>query len=288
MESEIRKPEWLKVKKTFGKNYRKMKSILAESQLHTVCEEAGCPNICECFEQKTATFLILGDICTRNCKFCDIKKGKPKPLDLEEPERLAETVKKLGLEYVVITSVTRDDLPFGGAPIFAQSIQKIRKLSPKSKVEVLIPDFSGSFDSLKIVLEAKPDVLNHNLETVKRLYPVVRPEACYDFSLGILRKTKKNYPGILTKSGLMLGLGERWEEITKTMKDLKDAFCDLLTLGQYLRPKSSSYEVRRYYHPFEFLKLKKLSKKIGFLAVESDPLVRSSYRAKSQFEDSLR
>ncbi len=284
----MRKPEWLKVKKSFGKNYRRMKSILAESKLHTVCQEANCPNICDCFEQKTATFLILGDICTRNCKFCDIKKGKPRSLDLEEPHRLAKTVEKLGLEYVVITSVTRDDLPSGGAEVFAQSIQNIRKLNPKSKLEVLIPDFSGSFASLKVVLDAKPDVLNHNLETVKGLYPLVRPEASYDLSLDILKKTKKTDPRIITKSGIMVGLGEKWEEIIQTMKDLKDAFCDLLTIGQYLRPKSSSYEVKRYYHPFEFFELKEIGKKIGFLAVESNPLVRSSYRAKLQFEESLK
>jgi len=288
MRIEIRKPQWLKVKGNFGENYKKLKSFLADSKLHTVCEEAGCPNIGECFEQKTATFLILGDVCTRNCRFCDVKKGRPKPLDLKEPQRLARTVKKLGLEYVVITSVTRDDLPYGGAEVFAQCMENIRRLNPKAKVEVLIPDFSGSFNSLRIVLEAKPDVLNHNLETVKRLYPLIRPKAGYDISLGIIKRTKEKNPNIITKSGIMAGLGEGWEEIVQAMKDLKDSFCDLLTIGQYLKPKSSSYEVKKYYSPAEFLKLKETGEKLGFLAVESNPLVRSSYRAKLQFEDSLK
>ncbi|KPL04120.1 MAG: lipoyl synthase [candidate division Zixibacteria bacterium SM23_73_2] len=288
MRTNIRKPGWLKVKRTFGENYRKLKSILAESNLHTVCEEAGCPNICECFEQKTATFLILGDVCTRNCKFCDIKKGVPEPVDPDEPKRLAGIVKRLDLEYVVITSVTRDDLPSGGAEVFAQCIKKVKELNPQSKIEVLIPDFSGSFKALKKVLKAKPEVLNHNLETIKRLYPSVRPKANYELSLDILKRTKKENLEIITKSGIMLGLGESWEEIIQAMKDLKDSLCSLLTIGQYLKPKSSTYEVRKYYHPDEFLELKEIGKKMGFSAVESNPLVRSSYRAKLQFKDTLK
>lgn len=261
---------------------------MAESNLHTVCEEAGCPNICECFEQKTATFLILGDVCTRNCKFCDIKKGVPEPVDPDEPKRLAGIVKRLDLEYVVITSVTRDDLPSGGAEVFAQCIKKVKELNPQSKIEVLIPDFSGSFKALKKVLKAKPEVLNHNLETIKRLYPSVRPKANYELSLDILKRTKKENLEIITKSGIMLGLGESWEEIIQAMKDLKDSLCSLLTIGQYLKPKSSTYEVRKYYHPDEFLELKEIGKKMGFSAVESNPLVRSSYRAKLQFKDTLK
>jgi len=297
MQGHKRKPDWLKVKSDFGENYRKIKSTLADLKLHTVCQEATCPNICECFEHKTATFLILGDICTRGCAFCDVKKRQvslksqdpslktqPLPLDLSEPKRVAEMVKKLNLEYAVITSVTRDDLNDGGANHFAQTVNEIKRLNSKCKVEVLIPDFGGSYDSLKIVLEAKPDVLNHNLETVKRLYPLVRKCADYHRSLNLLFNAKRIDKGVITKSGLIIGLGEKWEEILETIKDLKEVGCGLLTMGQYLRPPSSSYEVKKYYHPDEFLELKNIGMELGFSNVESAPLVRSSYRAKFQME----
>lgn len=279
-----RKPGWLKVKANFNQTYRRMKKLLTESELHTVCQEASCPNIGECFSQKTATFMILGRICTRSCAFCDVEKGNPKKSDPDEPRRLAEMVKKLGLKYVVITSVTRDDLKDGGASFFAKSITNIKETNPKTKVEVLIPDFKGSLEALSIVTQSEPEVLNHNLETVKRLYPQVRPEAVYHRSLELLYNAKRLNRKIVAKSGLMIGLGEKWDEIIQAMKDLRKAGCDLLTIGQYLRPPSSCYEVRRYYHPGEFEELKRLGRSLGFKNVKSGPLVRSSYQAKRQLE----
>jgi lipoic acid synthetase len=281
----VKRPPWLKVKASWGENYRLLKSLLADSNLHTVCQEANCPNINHCFGNKTATFLILGKICTRGCKFCDIKRGTPLPVDSDEPRRVAEAVKKLGLSYAVITSVTRDDLSDGGASIFVQTIREIRHLITDCKIEVLIPDFLGSFESQKMVLDAKPDVLNHNLETVKRLYPQVRNGADYRRSLNLLRIAKDYDVCMITKSGIMIGLGEKWEEIVELMSDLRNVNCDLLTIGQYLSPSKQHLPVLKYYHPDEFSELKRMGEEMGFLHVESGPLVRSSYQAHKQMEN---
>lgn len=279
---EVRRPRWLKVRTSWGENYRRIKSLLSRFDLHTVCQEANCPNIGHCFEQGTATFLILGDICTRGCKFCDLKRGVPHPVDQDEPRRVAEAVKELKLEYAVITSVTRDDLPDGGALIFARTIREIRKVIPDCRVEVLIPDFPGSSESLKIVVGAKPDVLNHNMETVKRLYPTVRRGADYQRSLDLLHNVKRIDEKLITKSGVMLGLGESRDEVLELMNDLINASCELLTLGQYLSPSEHHLPVIKFYHPDEFAQLKKIGEKMGFAHVESGPLVRSSYHAKEQ------
>lgn len=284
MHSQLKKPIWLKVKANFDENYGSMKRILTQFELHTVCQEASCPNIGECFSQKTATFMILGRVCTRSCAFCDVEKGNPPKLDPDEPTRLAEMVKRLGLEYVVVTSVTRDDLKDGGAFLFAESVTKIKELNPKTKIEVLIPDFKGSSEALSLVIESGPEVLNHNLETVERLFPEVRPEAIYHRSLELLHNAKSLNKNIVTKSGLMVGLGEDGDEIIQAMRDLTRAGCDLLTIGQYLRPSSSSYEVRKYYHPEEFEELKRAGESLGFKNVTSAPLVRSSYQAKKQLK----
>ena len=284
----VKRPPWLKVKASWGENYRLLKSLLADSDLHTVCQEANCPNINHCFENKTATFLILGNICTRGCKFCNIKKGTPLPVDSDEPKRVALAVKKLGLEYAVITSVTRDDLSDGGAFVFSRTIQEIRNLVPDCKVELLIPDFLGSLESLKMVLDQKSDVLNHNLETVKRLYPQVRKGADYQRSLNLLGMAKNYDQNLITKSGIMIGLGERWEEIIDLMRDLRGVNCDLLTIGQYLSPSREHLSILKYYHPDEFAELKKIGENMGFLHVESGPLVRSSYQAHKQMESLCR
>lgn len=281
----VKRPPWLKVNASWGENYRRLKTLLADSNLHTVCQEANCPNINHCFENKTATFLILGNICTRGCRFCDMKRGTSLPTDSDEPQRVAEAVKKLRLEYAVITSVTRDDLSDGGASLFAQTIREIRTLIPDCKVEVLIPDFSGSFESLKTVLDVKPDVLNHNLETVKRIYPNVRKGADYQRSLNLLRIAKDYDQNLITKSGIMIGLGESWKEIIDLMRDLKNVKCDLLTIGQYLSPSKQHLPVSKYYHPDEFAELKRTGERMGFLHVESGPLVRSSYQAHKQMEN---
>ena len=281
----VKRPPWLKVNASWGEGYRRLKSLLTDSNLHTVCQEANCPNINRCFEDRTATFLILGNICTRGCRFCDIKRGTPLPVDRAEPRRVAGAVKKLGLEYAVITSVTRDDLSDGGASVFVQTIQEIRDLIPYCKIEVLIPDFLGSFESQKIVLDAKPDVLNHNLETVKRLYPQARRGADYERSLNLLRIARNCDQSLITKSGIMLGLGETWEEIMELMSDLRNIDCDLLTVGQYLSPSREHLPVLKYYHPDEFAELKRIGERMGFLHVESGPLVRSSYQAHKQMEN---
>jgi lipoic acid synthetase len=279
---KARRPRWLKVDASWGPNYRRIKSLMSKLELHTVCEEANCPNISHCFEQGTATFLILGDVCTRGCKFCDVKRGIPSPVDKEEPKRVADAVKELGLSYAVITSVTRDDLPDGGAGIFAATVKEIKKLVPNCQVEVLIPDFGGSVDSLKTVLDAKPDVLNHNLETVKRLYPTVRRGADYRRSLDLLSNVGKMNGGATSKSGIMVGLGENWDELLELMEDLVKTGCRLLTIGQYLNPSEEHLAIERFYHPDEFKKLKIIGEKMGFTHVESGPLVRSSYHAKEQ------
>jgi lipoic acid synthetase len=282
---QVNRPEWLKVKTSWGENYRKVKSLLGQANLHTVCQEANCPNINHCFENGTATFLILGDICTRGCKFCNVKGGVPLPVDENEPKRVAEIAAELKLQYVVITSVTRDDLPDGGASIFARTVEEIKRLIPDCKVEVLIPDFAGSLQSLKMVLKAKPDVLNHNMETVKRLYPMVRKGADYQRSLSLLLNAKKTDKSIIAKSGIIIGLGESWDEIIEVMDDLRDVECDLLTIGQYLSPSNDHLPVAKFYHPEEFAELKITGEKMGFRHVESAPLVRSSYHAKEQLKN---
>ena len=279
---QVRRPHWLKVQASWGENYRRIKSLLAQSNLHTVCQEANCPNISHCFEEGTATFLILGNVCTRGCTFCDVKRGIPLPVDEDEPERVAETVKKLNLNYAVITSVTRDDLDDGGASIFALTINGIKSSIPGCKVEVLIPDFGGSLESLETVLEAKPDVLNHNMETVQRLYPQVRKGADYRRSLYLLRNVKEVDKSMVTKSGVMLGLGESLEEIVELIRDLRNVDCNLLTIGQYLSPSNEHLPIAKFYHPDEFAELKVVGEEMGFAHVESGPLVRSSYHAKEQ------
>ncbi|MGB2980529.1 MAG: lipoyl synthase [Candidatus Zixiibacteriota bacterium] len=281
---QVRRPHWLKVQASWGENYRRIKSLLAKSNLHTVCQEANCPNISHCFEEGTATFLILGDVCTRGCTFCDVRSGVPLPVDEDEPERVAETVKKLNLNYAVITSVTRDDLGDGGASIFALTINEIKSSIPGCKVEVLIPDFGGSLESLKTVLEAKPDVLNHNMETVQRLYPQVRKGADYRRSLDLLRNVKEVDKSMVTKSGVMLGLGESLEEIVELIRDLRNVDCNLLTIGQYLSPSNEHLPIVKFYHPDEFAELKVVGEEMGFAHVESGPLVRSSYHASEQIK----
>lgn len=278
-----RRPEWLKVRFPDGENYAGLKRLLRSSGLHTVCEEANCPNIGECFNQKTATFLILGDICTRGCRFCNVAKGQTGPADLEEPERVALAARQMGLRHVVVTSVTRDDLPDGGAGIYAETVSAIRRYNPGSTIEVLIPDFQGSMEALSLVAHARPEVINHNMETVPRLYPVVRPGAGYRQSLELLERVKKIDPGILTKSGLIVGLGEEFAEVVGVMKDLRDAGCDILTIGQYLSPGKRHLPVHRFYHPEEFEELKAAGMRLGFMHVEAGPLVRSSYHAADQF-----
>lgn len=284
-----RHPDWLKVKIPSGKEYQRIKSLLSSSRLYTICEEAKCPNIAECFGKGTATFLILGDVCTRNCTYCNVKKGTPRKIDSAEPERVARLVNKLSLNYVVITSVTRDALPDGGADNFAQTIQKIRNLSPGTKIEILIPDFQGNRDSLKRVIDAKPYVLGHNLETVERLFPTVRSQGDYRRSLNLLKEAKEMSPApacrsgvnqnIFTKSGIMVGMGETKEEIIEVMKDLRGVGCDIFTIGQYLQSSLNHLPISKYYTPEEFKEFQKIGEELGFVHVESGPLVRSSYRA---------
>ncbi|GAB6935263.1 lipoyl synthase [Calditerricola yamamurae] len=279
-----RKPEWLKIKLITGENYHELKKMMRSKTLHTVCEEARCPNIYECWSHRTATFMILGDICTRACRFCAVKTGMPTELDLAEPERVAEAVEQMGLRHAVVTSVARDDLKDGGASIFAETIRAIRRRNPFTTVEVLIPDFQGNWDALKVVMDARPDILNHNIETVRRLTPRVRAKATYERSLELLWRAKELQPDIPTKSGIMLGVGETWEEILETMDDLRAAGVDILTIGQYLQPTKQHLKIERYYHPDEFARLKEEGLKRGFKHVESGPLVRSSYHAHEQVE----
>lgn len=278
-----RRPEWLKVRLPSGETYSEINRLLKSSRLNTVCKEANCPNIGECFNQRTATFLILGDVCTRGCRFCNVTKGLTNPVDYEEPERVAQAVKEMGLRHVVVTSVTRDDLHDGGAGVYVQTISMIRKHNPESTVEVLIPDFKGSIESLNAVLNESPDILNHNIETVPRLYKVVRPGAIYEQSLYLLEHVKKVRQDILTKSGIMLGLGEELKEVLEVMADLREAGCEILTIGQYLSPGKRHLPVERYYHPDEFDELKKKGLELGFSHIESGPLVRSSYHALEHF-----
>ncbi len=273
-------PPWFKVKLERGPHYLELKQIVKGLDLHTVCEEARCPNIWDCWNRRTATFMILGDVCTRSCGFCAVKTGRPTELDLGEPERVAQAVKALGLKHAVITSVNRDELSDGGAEIFVRTIHRIREQLSDCRVEVLIPDFKGSHEALMTILEARPDILNHNTETVPRLYSLVRPQARYVRSLELLKRAKKC--GAVTKTGLMLGLGESIDEVRTVMRDLVAIKCDILTLGQYLQPTKDHLPVVRYYHPDEFTLLKAEGLAIGFGHVEAGPLVRSSYHADEQ------
>jgi lipoic acid synthetase len=279
------KPDWLRIKVQSGGNLADVEAMLRRLSLHTVCEEANCPNRMECFGRRTSTFMILGGRCTRNCTFCNVQKGAPEPVDALEPRHAAEAVRELGLKHVVVTSVTRDDLPDGGAGHFAQTIREIRTIAPGTTIEVLIPDFQGRLPALEAVLEAGPDVLNHNVETVPRLYPEVRPMADYARSLELLRRAKAHgKPGMHTKSGMMLGLGETKEEVLQSMRDLREAGCDFLTLGQYLAPSKAHHPVVEYVHPDVFGEYKVLGEEMGFGFVASAPLVRSSYMAERALE----
>ena len=276
------KPEWLKARAPVGENFHNLKKLARGLGLHTVCESAQCPNIGECWEHRTATFMLLGDICTRRCGFCAVPKGKPGPIDLDEPRRVAEAVATLGLKHAVVTSVNRDDDNIGGARIFAETIREIREMVPDCRVEVLIPDFQGLDAALQIVLEAKPDVLNHNTETVPRLYRSVRSGARYERTLLLLENAKKFAPETVTKSGVMVGLGETTEELVEVFRDLGTRGVDILTVGQYLRPSRDHLPMTRYYAPEEFVYLKDQALQFGFRHVESGPLVRSSYHAHEQ------
>lgn len=279
-----RKPKWLKVKAPGGSTYVEVKQLMRDLGLHTVCEEAHCPNIGECWDNRAATFLVLGDICTRNCAYCAVSHGTPAPYDAEEPARLAEAVAAMNLKHIVITSVDRDDLPNGGAETFAGCVREIRNRLPNASIELLIPDFKGSDRALQLVQDERPDILNHNLETVERLYRIARPGGRYPRALRVLQRAKEMVPDGLTKSGLMCGLGEEWDELLKAMHDLREQKVDILTLGQYLRPSKDHLPVSRYYTPEEFAELQSLGMTMGFSHVESGPLVRSSYHAWEQVE----
>ena len=280
-----RKPPWLKVKAPGGATYADVKRMMRELRLHTVCEEARCPNVGECWEHKAATFMILGDVCTRNCAYCAVAHGTPSPLDPHEPVRLAEAVARMGLRHVVITSVDRDDLPNGGAEIFAACITEIRRRLPETSVEVLIPDFKGSAAALQLVIDARPDILNHNLETIERLYRIARPGGRYARALELLRRARATAPPeVLTKSGIICGLGEEWDELTAAMRDLRAQGVEILTLGQYLRPSADHLPVARWYTPQEFAELRRIGLALGYRHVEAGPLVRSSYHAWEQAE----
>ncbi|MBI4313102.1 MAG: lipoyl synthase [Chloroflexi bacterium] len=279
-EARPRLPAWFKVRAPGGENFIQLANLMRGNGLHTVCEEAHCPNIGECWEQRTATFMVLGDICTRACRYCAVTSGKPLGVDMQEPDRVAAAVERLGLRYCVITSVNRDDLPDGGAFVFLQCVLRIRERVPGCKVEVLIPDFRGM--GLRGMVHAKPDVLNHNIETVRRVFHGVRPKGSYDYSLELLRRVKELDPGMATKSGMMVGLGEEWDEVLETMRDLRSVDCDLLTIGQYLRPSKKHAAIERFYTPAEFAALRDEGLRMGFKHVAAGPLVRSSYHAGEQ------
>lgn len=278
----VRRPEWLKVKLPAGPNFRDLVGVMRTQALHTVCEEARCPNIGDCWERRTATFLILGNVCTRHCAYCAIAHGLPTELDADEPERVASAVAAMGLRHVVVTSVDRDDLRDGGAAMFARTIRLVRERVPRCSIEVLIPDFKGDAAALDTVLEAAPDILNHNIETVARLFPAVRSGGRYRRSLDLLALAKARGTRWLTKSGMMVGLGESTDEVVQTMRDLRGVGCDILTIGQYLSPGKDYVPIVRYYHPDEFATLKAEGLAMGFRHVESGPLVRSSYHADEQ------
>lgn len=280
----LKKPAWLRRRLPTGATYENVRSLIQQDRLHTVCQEAKCPNLWECYSSQTATFLIMGSRCTRNCRFCAVSQGPIEPPDPNEPDRVADATAQMGLNYVVITSVTRDDLPDGGAEFFARTIQAIRDRIPDVRVEVLIPDFQGDPEALRAVVDARPDVLNHNIETVPRLYPQVRPQALYQRSLDLLLRTRRYEPDLATKSGLMLGLGERREEIQATLEDLRGVDCRILTLGQYLQPSKDHLPVVRYVPPEEFDKWRRVALDLGFSEVASGPFVRSSYHAKQLYQ----
>ena len=275
----MRKPDWLKVRLPNTPEFNRVRAVLVDLRLHSVCQEARCPNIAECFHSGTATFLILGDVCTRNCGYCNVRRGTPAPLDEEEPERIAAAVKTLGLSYAVITSVTRDDLPDGGAKIFASCIKNLRRDVPGCKVEVLIPDLQGNWNALDVIMEVQPDVINHNMEVVKRLFPSLRPRGNYQISLELLKRIRESQGKIVSKSGFMIGFGEGWNDILDLLRDLVVVGCERLTMGQYQQPKRELWPVKKYYHPDEFETLKQIAAQMGFNHVESGPLVRSSYHA---------
>ncbi len=279
----LRKPSWIRARSPFHPNVKKLKEVLREQKLFTVCEEAACPNLGECFGKGTATFMIMGEICTRRCPFCDVGHGRPNPLDENEPKHLAETIKAMGLSYVVITSVDRDDLRDGGASHFVECIEKTRQLNPETEIEILVPDFRGRMEvALEIMHDSPPDVFNHNLETVPRLYKQCRPGADYLWSLGLLKQFKRSHPEVKTKSGLMLGLGEKMEEVVEVMKDMRAHDVEMLTLGQYLQPSKHHLPVERYVKPEEFSDLYNIGMELGFKHVASGPMVRSSYHADLQ------
>lgn len=277
-----RRPEWIRVSAPTGEQHKQIKALMRSKALHTVCEEAMCPNLGECWGSGTATFLMLGDVCTRTCGFCDIKHGAPSAMDWDEPMRIAQAVKNMNLKHAVITSVNRDDRKDGGAPIFAMLINKVRQVHPGCSIEILIPDFKGSLETLRIVMEARPEILNHNVETVPRLFKIVQPQDKYEWTAAILSNAKKIDPDVLTKSGIMVGLGETIEEIESVMRDQRDWGVDILTIGQYLQPSRKHLPIERYYTPQEFEHLKTFGVQIGFQWVESGPLVRSSYQAAEQ------
>src|SRR5712672_2745414 len=279
-----RKPEWLKARAPMGDNYHELKKLARTLDLHTVCESAQCPNIGECWNHKTATFMLLGNLCTRRCGFCAVPKGKPEPIDIDEPRRVAEAVAKLGLKFAVVTSVNRDDDNLGGARIFADAIRQIKERVPDCSVEVLIPDFQGIDACLQIVLDAKPNILNHNTESVPRLYKAVRSGARYERTLRLLENVKKFSPGMVSKSGVMVGLGESTDELVEVFRDLGGRGVDILTVGQYLRPSRDHLPIARFYTPQEFRELREEALRFGFRHVESGPMVRSSYHAHEQAE----
>ena len=280
-----KRPDWVRVRAPGGKNHDRLLGLVTDLNLHTVCQSARCPNMGECWEKGTATFMILGDVCTRACGFCAVKTGRPTELDLQEPYRVAEAIHALGLRHCTITSVNRDELKDGGALIFAQTIAEVRKLCPETTIEVLTPDFQGKWDALKLVIDQKPHIYNHNLETIERLHKRVRPQAKYGRSLEVLRKAKELNPGQITKTGVMLGLGETVEEVIDLMGDVADCDVDIFTIGQYLRPSFKHLPVERYVAPEEFVMLKEAGERMGLRHVESGPLVRSSYHAREQFDE---
>jgi lipoic acid synthetase len=278
-----RHPDWLKVRIGGGETFSKVKTILRTAKLHTICEEAKCPNIAECFGQGTAVFLILGNICTRNCRYCNVTHGTPGDLNRREPFDVAESVQTLGLNYVVVTSVSRDDIHDGGASVFYDTVREIRRLNPRCTIEVLIPDFNGGPAALQRVIDAAPDVINHNIEVVEELFATIRPQGNYRRSLDVLHTIKSTSNGIPTKSGFMVGLGESFPQIHATLQDLRAVGVDIVTIGQYLQPTRHHYEVKKYYTPEEFVQIKTLAEQMGFRHVESGPLVRSSYHAQNAF-----
>lgn len=281
-QSYARRPEWLKVRAPSGETFHNLKRLMRSKSLHTICEEANCPNIAECWGRGTATFLIMGDVCTRSCGFCDVKTGMPSPLDWAEPLRVAQAVVDMNLQHVVITSVNRDERKDGGAPIFALAIRQIRKVKPDCTIEVLIPDFKANSAALEIVMREEPDILNHNVETVQRLFKQVQPQDNYEWAIATLANAKRLRPDAVTKTGIMLGLGEETSEVLAVMRDLRAVDVDILTLGQYLQPSKQHLPISRYYAPEEFAELRRAGLEMGFKWVESGPLVRSSFRAEFQ------